>query len=41
MAGAYPHLTFSKEIPLSPRRTGGSFGSSVKCNNPQEHGKKR
>jgi len=40
MAGAYPHLTFSKEIPLSPRRTGGSFGSSVKCNNPQEHGKK-
>lgn len=40
MAGAYPHLTFSKEIPLSPRRSGGGFGSSIKCNNPQEHGKK-
>lgn len=40
MAGAYPHLTFSKEIPLSPRRTGGGFGRTVKCDNPQEHGKK-
>jgi len=40
MAGAYPHLTFSKEVPLTPRRTGGGFGSPITCNNPQEHGKK-
>lgn len=39
MAGAYPHLSFSKEVPLNPRRSNG-FGKQTKCDNPQEHGKK-
>lgn len=39
MAGAYPHLRFSKEIPLTPRR-GNGFGKQVKCSNPRAHGEK-
>jgi hypothetical protein len=39
MAGAYPHLSFSKEIPLNTRRSRNGFGSKVKCSDPQEHGK--
>ncbi len=39
MAGAYPHLSFSKEVPLKPRRSNG-FGKQTKCDNPQEHGKR-
>jgi len=39
MAGAYPHLFFSKETPLNPRRAHG-FGTQAKCDNPREHGKK-
>ena len=40
MAGVYPHLSFSKEIPLTPRRSRSGFGSKVQCDNPIEHGKK-
>ncbi|MEI6894672.1 MAG: S8 family peptidase [Colwellia sp.] len=40
MAGAYPHLSFSKELPLKPRRLRNGFGSNIKCNNPKAHGKK-
>jgi hypothetical protein len=40
MAGAYPHLYFSKEVPLTPRRSRNGFGTAIKCDNPQEHGKK-
>lgn len=40
MAGAYPHLSFSKELPLRPRRKGGGHGKSIKCSNPLAHGKK-
>lgn len=40
MAGAYPHLSFSKEVPLTPRRSRNGFGTAVKCDNPKAHGKK-
>ena len=39
MAGVYPHLSFSKEVPLTPRRSRNGFGSKVKCDNPKEHGR--
>jgi subtilisin family serine protease len=39
MAGVYPHLSFSKEIPLTPRRSRNGFGSKIKCDNPKEHGR--
>ncbi|MDO6445447.1 S8 family peptidase [Colwellia sp. 1_MG-2023] len=40
MAGAYPHLSFSKEVPLTPRRSRGGFGSKIKCDDPKGHGQK-
>ena len=40
MAGAYPHLSFSKELPLKPRRKVGANPKSVNCSNPKIHGKK-
>ncbi|MCG6202326.1 S8 family peptidase [Psychromonas antarctica] len=40
MAGAYPHLSFSKETPLKQRRSRNGFGSKIKCENPAKHGKK-
>ena len=40
MAGVYPHLSFSKELPLKPRRSRNGFGQNIKCDNPKVHGKK-
>ncbi|AYO05887.1 S8 family peptidase [Vibrio parahaemolyticus] len=37
MAGAYPHLSFSKETPLTPRRSRPGFGTKVQRGNPVEH----
>ncbi len=34
MAGAYPHLSFSKETPLTPRRSRPGFGTKVQRGNP-------
>ncbi|MCG3740659.1 S8 family peptidase [Vibrio cincinnatiensis] len=39
MEGAYPHLSFSKEVPLTPRRSRNGFGSTIERDNPKEHAK--
>lgn len=39
MAGAYPHLSFSKEEPLRLRRSRNGFGTKIKCANPEAHAK--